>query len=88
MTDIFDDRLDDGAHQYMQYAVTGALRIEDLLRGLREYWQVSEVNDRTPTWTICDTVLDRVLHVCALADGGHAASPSTSTKAEKMRCMS
>ena len=52
---------DDTARQYMYYAITGARRIEDLLRGLRDYWQVSEVTDRAPLWTDCNAVLNRAL---------------------------
>ena len=57
----YSSLFDDGAHLYMQYAITGALRIEDLLRGLRQYWQVSEVTERAAVWTDCNAVLERTL---------------------------
>ncbi|HYP05701.1 MAG TPA: PAS domain S-box protein [Bryobacteraceae bacterium] len=47
--------------KFIEYAVTGALRIENLLKGLREYWQVSELTDAEPEWTDCNAVLDRAL---------------------------
>lgn len=63
----YRDSLDDNARQYIDYAVTGALRIENLLRGLREYWQASEVIPRQPVWTDCNAVVDRsLMHLEAL----------------------
>jgi PAS domain S-box-containing protein len=53
--------LDDNARQYISYAVDGARRIEDLLRALRDYWQVSELTPAAPRWIDPGDVLDRTL---------------------------
>jgi PAS domain S-box-containing protein len=38
----YENRLDRDAHQYMDYAVSGARRMEALLHGLRAYWTAGE----------------------------------------------
>jgi PAS domain S-box-containing protein len=57
----YGKQLDPDAIQYIDYAVTGALRIENLLKALREYWQISEVTERQPVWTDCNSVVDQAM---------------------------
>jgi light-regulated signal transduction histidine kinase (bacteriophytochrome) len=57
----YGKQLDPDAIQYIDYAVTGALRIENLLKALREYWQISEVIERQPVWTDCNSVVDHAM---------------------------
>jgi PAS domain S-box-containing protein len=57
----YGSQLDPDAIQYIEYAVTGALRIENLLKALREYWHISEVTERQPVWTDCNSVVDHAL---------------------------
>jgi len=39
----YSDKLDDKARQYISYAVEGALRMQNLLRAMRDYWQAEEI---------------------------------------------
>ena len=56
------DQLDEKGLMYIGFAIEGAHRIENLLRGLREYWQVSEIEvDRRVGWTDANVALDRAL---------------------------
>jgi light-regulated signal transduction histidine kinase (bacteriophytochrome) len=57
----YGKQLDGNGLQFIEYAVTGALRIEHLLKALREYWQVSEVTQREAVWTDCNSVVTRAL---------------------------
>jgi light-regulated signal transduction histidine kinase (bacteriophytochrome) len=57
----YGGKLDSEAQRYIDTAVTGAARIESLLRGLRDYWQVSEATERAPAAVDCNVVVDRAL---------------------------
>jgi light-regulated signal transduction histidine kinase (bacteriophytochrome) len=41
----YQDQLDETGNQFISFAVTGAQRMQTLLQGLLEYWQVSERTD-------------------------------------------
>jgi two-component system CheB/CheR fusion protein len=53
--------LDAEARDFIAYAVEGALRMEALLRGLQEYWQVSDSAGAPRTAFDCNQVLEEVL---------------------------
>ncbi|MGE5458516.1 MAG: sensor histidine kinase, partial [Methanococcaceae archaeon] len=61
----YKDKLDDNAHEYIQFAVDGAKRMYDLLNGLLEY---SRVQTKGRPFVKVDTtrVLSNVLHNLAL----------------------
>jgi light-regulated signal transduction histidine kinase (bacteriophytochrome) len=54
-------KLGKDADQFIAYAVEGAQRMEDLLRGMREYWESSERREEHHTATDCNEVLKKVL---------------------------
>ena len=46
----YQGKLDEKANQYITYAVDGALRMQSLLKAMRQYWQaVEEPGDLNPT---------------------------------------
>ncbi len=49
------------ADQYIDYAVEGAQRMEDLLRGMREYWQASERGEDHHTAVDTNEALNKAL---------------------------
>ncbi|MEO7652427.1 MAG: response regulator, partial [Bryobacteraceae bacterium] len=55
----YKNQLDSDADQFINYAVEGALRLESLLKGLREYLQVEE--ERPIELVDCNLVLEQVL---------------------------
>jgi light-regulated signal transduction histidine kinase (bacteriophytochrome) len=57
----YGSQVDEDGRQFIAYAVTGAQRIENLLKSLREYWQVSELTGHDPVWIDSNAVLNRAL---------------------------
>jgi two-component system CheB/CheR fusion protein len=57
----YADRLDSAGGLSMKYAVEGALRMEALISGLREFWQLSEHAEEKRTLVDCNDVLRQAL---------------------------
>jgi light-regulated signal transduction histidine kinase (bacteriophytochrome) len=57
----YKGKLDKGADQYIEYTVEGAQRMEALLKGMREYWQVGEGGGVNHAAVDCNTVLKKAL---------------------------
>ena len=57
----YKGKLGPQADKFIAYAVDGALRMEALLRDLREYWSVNEQKVEKLASVDCNTVLDRAL---------------------------
>jgi PAS domain S-box-containing protein len=57
----YRDRLDADAMEFIGYSVEGAMRMQTLFAGLREYWQASERGSEHRTWFDCNASLKRVL---------------------------
>jgi light-regulated signal transduction histidine kinase (bacteriophytochrome) len=57
----YADRLDSAGAVSMNYAVEGALRMEALISGLREFWQLSEHGEEKRTLVDCNDVLRKAL---------------------------
>ena len=61
LSEKYGGRLDEKAHQYIAYAVEGAQRMEDLLKGMREYWQASERGEDRFSAIDCNEVLKKAV---------------------------
>jgi len=59
----YKGQLDGLADQFIAYAVEGALRMETLLKDLREYWSVNEQWHERPLPVDADRVCEEILHV-------------------------
>ena len=59
----YKGKLDGQADQFIAYAVEGALRMETLLKDLREYWAVNEHWLEHPVPVDCSRVCEEVLQV-------------------------
>src|SRR5437764_9448456 len=71
----YKGKLDPDADQFIAYAVEGALRMETLLRDLREYWLVSErLERRIPI--DCGRVLEKALQTLRVPIGESGARVS------------
>ena len=57
----YKGKLGKDADQFIGYAVEGAQRMEALLRGMREYWQVSERGKENHATVDCNEVLKKAL---------------------------
>jgi two-component system CheB/CheR fusion protein len=57
----FGDKLGKEGGLFINYAVEGAQRLEALIAGLREFWQLSERVDEQPASVDCNEVLQTVL---------------------------
>ncbi|MEO7649935.1 MAG: chemotaxis protein CheB [Bryobacteraceae bacterium] len=57
----YADQLDSNGAISIRYAVEGALRMEALISGLREFWQLSERAEELRTSVDCSDVLRKVL---------------------------
>ncbi len=57
----YKGKLGADADQFIAYAVEGAQRMEDLLRGMREYWEASEGGEGHHAAADCNEVLKKVL---------------------------
>jgi light-regulated signal transduction histidine kinase (bacteriophytochrome) len=57
----YEGRLDAEASRCIAYAASGAKRIESLLHGLREYWQVGATSPPAPVPVDCDQALAAAL---------------------------
>jgi chemotaxis family two-component system sensor kinase Cph1 len=57
----YSDKLDEDAREFIGYSVEGAMRMQTLFAGLREYWQASERGEECRTWFDCNTALKRAL---------------------------
>ena len=57
----YKGKLGKDADQFIAYAVEGAQRMEDLLRGMREYWQVSERGEEHNTSVDSNGGLEKAL---------------------------
>jgi light-regulated signal transduction histidine kinase (bacteriophytochrome) len=75
----YKGKLDALADQFIAYAVEGALRMETLLKDLREYWAVNEHWLERPvtvdTNRVCEEIL-QVLNAAIQESGSHAAALS------------
>jgi light-regulated signal transduction histidine kinase (bacteriophytochrome) len=63
----YQDQLDETGNQFISFAVTGAQRMQTLLQGLLEYWQVSERTDNAVTPIDTETALKKALDNLELA---------------------
>lgn len=63
----YQDQLDETGNQFISFAVTGAQRMQTLLQGLLEYWQVSERTDDTIITVDTEVVLKKALSNLELA---------------------
>ncbi len=72
----YQSKLDPQAAQYIDYAVEGARRMENLLNDLREYWSVDEQKPEEIVPVDCNQVLDRALEYMetAIRESGAAIS--------------
>jgi two-component system CheB/CheR fusion protein len=61
LTERYADKLDKRGAQSIKYAVDGALRMEALISGLREFWQLSESAEEQRTLVDCNEVLKQTL---------------------------
>ena len=59
----YKGKLDEQADQFIGYAVEGALRMETLLKDLREYWAVNEHGLEDPVPVDCNRVCEEILQV-------------------------
>ena len=57
----YRSKLGKDADQFIGYAVEGAQRMEDLLKGMREYWQASERAEEHHAAVDCNEVLEKTL---------------------------
>jgi two-component system CheB/CheR fusion protein len=57
----YKSKLGKDADQFIAYAVEGAERMEDLLQGMREYWQASEHGEELHSAVDCNEVLKKAL---------------------------
>jgi light-regulated signal transduction histidine kinase (bacteriophytochrome) len=57
----YGDKLGEDGGLFINYAVEGAQRLEALIAGLREFWQLSERVEEQRAWVDCNTVLQTVL---------------------------
>ena len=57
----YKGKLGKDADQFIAYAVEGAQRMEDLLKGMREYWQASERGEEHHAAVDCNEVLKKAL---------------------------
>ena len=57
----YKGQLGKDADQFIGYAVEGAQRMEDLLKGMREYWQTSERAEEHHAAVDCNEVLKKAL---------------------------
>lgn len=57
----YGHQLDEPAQHYIRFAIDGALRMESLLHGLSEYWQINERTGAELRWVDCNRALDRAL---------------------------
>ncbi len=57
----YKSKLGKDADQFIAYAVEGAQRMEDLLKGMREYWQASERAEEHHAAVDCNEVLEKTL---------------------------
>jgi two-component system CheB/CheR fusion protein len=57
----YKGKLDQNADQYIGYAVEGAQRMEDLLAGMREYWQAGESGAEHHSSVDCNDALAKAL---------------------------
>ena len=57
----YGDKLGDDGKMFINFAVEGAQRLESLISGLREFWQVSERVDEQRTPVDCDQILKTAL---------------------------
>jgi two-component system CheB/CheR fusion protein len=57
----YKDKLGTDADQFIAYAVEGAQRMEDLLKGMREYWQASERGEEHHAAADCNEILKKAL---------------------------
>jgi signal transduction histidine kinase len=57
----YQGKLDSNADQFIHFAVEGAQRMDSLLKGMREYWQVSERGEENCTAVDCNEILERAL---------------------------
>jgi light-regulated signal transduction histidine kinase (bacteriophytochrome) len=57
----YKSKLGKDADQFIGYAVEGAQRMEDLLKGMREYWQASEREEDHNAAIDCNKVLNKAL---------------------------
>ncbi len=57
----YKSKLGKDADQFIAYAVEGAQRMEDLLKGMREYWQASERGEEHHAAIDCNEVLKKAL---------------------------
>jgi two-component system, chemotaxis family, CheB/CheR fusion protein len=61
LADSYAGKLDSKGALSMRYAVEGALRLEALISGLREFWELSERAEEKRTLVDCNDVLKKVL---------------------------
>jgi len=59
----YKGKLDAQADQFIGYAVEGALRMERLLKDLREYWSVNEQWLEHPVAVDCNNVSDKAIQI-------------------------
>ena len=57
----FAGRLPEPATRYLGFSEEGALRMQDLLTGLRNYWQASERGEDQRTMVRCDDTVRNAL---------------------------
>ena len=83
----YKGKLDKQADQYIAYAVEGAQRMEDLFKGMREFWQVSEREEKRQTGVDCNEVLKKVLLILhkTITDSGATVThePLPTVRAEE-----
>ncbi|MGH9622491.1 MAG: sensor histidine kinase, partial [Bryobacteraceae bacterium] len=63
----YKGKIDERADSYIAFAVEGALRMETLLRDLRDYWSLNKQTERQPVPTDCNEVLEEALGMLAVA---------------------
>ncbi len=57
----YKGKLGKDGDQFIAYAVEGAQRMEELLKGMREYWQAGERAEELHSEVDCNEVLKKVL---------------------------
>ena len=60
LSDNYTDKLDGKGALSMRYAVEGALRLEALISGLREFWELNERDEEERAPIDCNDVLKKV----------------------------
>jgi light-regulated signal transduction histidine kinase (bacteriophytochrome) len=58
----YKGRLDAEADTFIGFAVEGAVRMETLLKDLRDYWSVNKQGLETSVLVECESVLEKALH--------------------------